>query len=425
MIETSARVAWRVFDTYSPITREDEVAFREHRRLHAIDRAPYELLHIYLKSPDNGRLSFPPKQRWRAKCEKQWMREYFQGDAPQDQVRAYGRRVAEDAGYDERFVAAIADETLRGEDEHKPPGESCTCGIYAGLTPALALKWSVIEPMWMSIIGGPIAQKLQCALAGLNSRKAIEHYALKAFPNIIFGRVELHGRVLPGAYGEGEVRGEAAELVDLYVQEGARKAEHVRDRLQNDYGVPVTLCDGIPPSEPSTVVPEIPADPFGAELRPVLAAVLERSTSQGSAIHGLNHWRRVAENGRALASETEGADPLVVGLFAIFHDAMRRHDGEDPDHGSRGAMLVAELRSAGVLELDDDRARLLELACRTHADGTTSSDPTVAVCFDADRLDLGRVGIRIDLLFLSTEAARSQGTSCASTKNREFKAPMN
>jgi uncharacterized protein len=71
---------------------------------------------------------------------------------------------------------------------------------------------------------------------------------------------------------------------------------------------------------------------------------------------------------------------------------MRRHDGDDPDHGSRGAMLVAELRCAGLLELEDDRARLLELACRTHTDGTTSSDPTVGVCFDADRLDLGAWG---------------------------------
>src|SRR5688500_14096453 len=106
MTETT-RVAWRVWDTYSPITREDQVAFREHRRLHANDRVPYQWLHIYLRSPDNGRLSFPPKQRWHARCEKRWMRAFFQGDAPQDQVRAYGRRVAEDAGYEERFVAAI------------------------------------------------------------------------------------------------------------------------------------------------------------------------------------------------------------------------------------------------------------------------------------------------------------------------------
>jgi uncharacterized protein len=36
---------------------------------------------------------------------------------------------------------------------------------------------------------------------------------------------------------------------------------------------------------------------------------------------------------------------------------------------------------------------LLFEACRLHTDGLTSSEPTVQACWDADRLDLGRVGI--------------------------------
>jgi uncharacterized protein len=35
------------------------------------------------------------------------------------------------------------------------------------------------------------------------------------------------------------------------------------------------------------------------------------------------------------------------------------------------------------------------------------SDPTLAVCLDADRLDLGRVGITPDPLRLSTSTAKS------------------
>jgi uncharacterized protein len=46
-------------------------------------------------------------------------------------------------------------------------------------------------------------------------------------------------------------------------------------------------------------------------------------------------------------------------------------------------------------------------ACTYHADGQVSDDPTIGVCWDADRLDLPRVGIGIDRKYLSTAAARS------------------
>jgi hypothetical protein len=39
---------------------------------------------------------------------------------------------------------------------------------------------------------------------------------------------------------------------------------------------------------------------------------------------------------------------------------------------------------------------------------TLSTDPTVGVCFDADRLDLGRVGIEPDPELMSTEAGRKR-----------------
>ena len=45
-------------------------------------------------------------------------------------------------------------------------------------------------------------------------------------------------------------------------------------------------------------------------------------------------------------------------------------------------------------------------ACRGHSDGHLNADVTVMTCWDADRLDLGRVGIRPDPERLCNEIAR-------------------
>ena len=138
----------------------------------------------------------------------------------------------------------------------------------------------------------------------------------------------------------------------------------------------------------------------------ILEAVLARSTSHSSSLHGLAHWERVRENGVALAGATDGADPEVVGLFALFHDSMRVNDGSDPDHGRRGSALAREL--AGLLPLEHWQLEQLTTACDGHTDGFVSDDPTVGACWDADRLDLPRVGIRPEARLLSTAAARAR-----------------
>ena len=138
----------------------------------------------------------------------------------------------------------------------------------------------------------------------------------------------------------------------------------------------------------------------------ILEAVLARSTSHSSSLHGVAHWERVRENGVALAGATDGADPEVVGLFALFHDSMRVNDGSDPDHGRRGSALAREL--AGLLPLEQWQLDRLTAACDGHTDGFISDDPTVGACWDADRLDLPRVGIRPEARLLSTAAARAR-----------------
>jgi uncharacterized protein len=136
----------------------------------------------------------------------------------------------------------------------------------------------------------------------------------------------------------------------------------------------------------------------------VLDAVLALSTSHGSRLHGLSHWEQVGRNGRALTNGTDGADGEVVLLFALFHDSMRLNDGHDPDHGRRGGALARELRR--LVPLSEVQLDLLQEACDDHADGLVSADPTIGVCWDADRLDLPRVGITPDPTLLSTAAGR-------------------
>jgi len=121
-------------------------------------------------------------------------------------------------------------------------------------------------------------------------------------------------------------------------------------------------------------------------------------------IHGWPHWLRVRENGLLLAA-MNGADLKVVEMFALLHDVERRNEALDPGHGERAAMLLGML-PAELLPLDWFQVQQLEFACAHHTDGLLEADVTIQTCWDADRLDLGRVGIRPDPTLLCTEAAR-------------------
>jgi uncharacterized protein len=121
-------------------------------------------------------------------------------------------------------------------------------------------------------------------------------------------------------------------------------------------------------------------------------------------LHGIRHWARVYENGLRLAAEN-GARPAVVRFFAVFHDSRRLSEGKDEAHGPRGARLAEEFRGR-YFDLPDEDFSLLVKACRLHTVAATDDDLTVRTCFDADRLDLPRVGKIIDPQLLCTDAAR-------------------
>ena len=120
--------------------------------------------------------------------------------------------------------------------------------------------------------------------------------------------------------------------------------------------------------------------------------------------HGPDHWDRVRAYGEFLCTET-GADLLVVRLFALLHDSQRESEGHDPQHGPR----AAEYASGLDLGLDDLQLKRLTLACRDHERGYTSRDVTVGTCWDSDRLDLDRVLVVCDELYMSTDFGKRLG----------------
>ena len=121
-------------------------------------------------------------------------------------------------------------------------------------------------------------------------------------------------------------------------------------------------------------------------------------------IHGAPHWSRVRHNGLILAEQT-GANRKVVEYFAFIHDLGRLNDNHDPEHGYRAA-LIAEKIAGDLLAVDEAELALLMEACRGNSDGHPAADVTVVTCWDADRLDLGRVGIRPNPTRLCTDSAK-------------------
>lgn len=139
--------------------------------------------------------------------------------------------------------------------------------------------------------------------------------------------------------------------------------------------------------------------------QPLLQRLRAHFALDWTGIHGSPHWQRVRENGLRLAADT-GASTRIVEAFAFVHDSCRMDDYEDPEHGARAAAFAPILVAEGLLALEADELELLVIACAGHNLGGISSEPTVGTCWDADRLDLGRVGIRPRAQYLCTEVAK-------------------
>ena len=137
----------------------------------------------------------------------------------------------------------------------------------------------------------------------------------------------------------------------------------------------------------------------------LMEAIRKQYRLPWNGIHGVGHWARVRENGLRIAARLTGVNTKSVELFAVFHDAGRENEDTDRGLGYRGAELAKKLRGL-LFELSDEEFELLHMACCYHTDGHTDGDITVQTCWDADRLDLGRVGKTPDPRYLCTTVAK-------------------
>lgn len=122
-----------------------------------------------------------------------------------------------------------------------------------------------------------------------------------------------------------------------------------------------------------------------------------------SIIHGVDYWRTVERNGLYL-SQFNNADKEVISYFAYVHDCMRLNEGEDAKHGLRGARFADRHRE--LILLDDTQFRQLTDACAGHTYGKRPDCVTINTCWDADRLDIGRVGVAVNPDYLVSEEAK-------------------
>ena len=142
--------------------------------------------------------------------------------------------------------------------------------------------------------------------------------------------------------------------------------------------------------------------------------------------HGVSHWERVERNGLLLA--TDEVNKTVVRIFAYLHDKWRLDDGEDIDHGMRASENLIQLRETLFQWLTDDEFEQLYMACKLHTVCHSTGNPTIDTCFDADRLDLMRVGITPDPERMATERGKFYATNIeqfyADTKTNEEDLPF-
>ena len=147
--------------------------------------------------------------------------------------------------------------------------------------------------------------------------------------------------------------------------------------------------------------------PTWIKEQPLLSELKKRFRCDWLGYHGINHWSRVQKNGLILA-EREGARKDIVTLFSLFHDSAREDEGYDTGHGIRALPLMDGLRGV-FFDIDEEGYAEVREAIEGHSDGKcTHPSIHVKVCWDADRLDLYRVGYEPHPRYLCTPSARKQ-----------------
>lgn len=127
-------------------------------------------------------------------------------------------------------------------------------------------------------------------------------------------------------------------------------------------------------------------------------------------LHGISHWTHVATLGKYLSKQI--GDNVVTTLFAYLHDCKRLPNGNGNwEHGQRAGKFAQELFLNGLLSISESQLDQLIFACQHHNNHLIDTDDvTIQACWDADRLDLWRIGAIPDINFLHTDIAKKQET---------------
>jgi len=150
---------------------------------------------------------------------------------------------------------------------------------------------------------------------------------------------------------------------------------------------------------------------FPDKYDPVQRAVLKQFQLDIMGVHGLPHWSRVYRNGLLIAGADSSVDLEIVTLFAMLHDARRVSEFDDPAHGIEASRYTARLAEEGFLPyLSKERLTILRAAIADHPLGFNNpNSPTIQACWDADRLDLPRIGVMPDTRLLGSVYALTPG----------------
>jgi uncharacterized protein len=113
-------------------------------------------------------------------------------------------------------------------------------------------------------------------------------------------------------------------------------------------------------------------------------------------MHGELHWRAVAWAGLRIREIAPWLSAPVMISFGLLHDCRRETDDWDPGHGERAARVAARSRPLKRL-LGAVGRDLVSEACLMHERGMSRFDaPAIGACWDADRVNLVRLGFRLD-----------------------------
>jgi uncharacterized protein len=141
-----------------------------------------------------------------------------------------------------------------------------------------------------------------------------------------------------------------------------------------------------------------------------------------SEIHGQRHWSHVRRLGLELGNLLNLTDEQLrcIELFALTHDLARTNDGKNTVHSDDGSYLFVDVAKEVFPLLDGEQRGLIQICIKHHSDGITAEEAylnqsfrhiawreddiinTVGCCWDADRLDLLRLGIEPNGKYMST-----------------------